>query len=113
MEVICMKNKLCIAIGKRVRDMREKQNYTREDFSELADISVQFIAEIETGKKNMSTNSLFKVSKALHVSSDYLVFGNDTKSDFSEIEAVLSGLSQNDLKFVEELLITFVKAVSE
>lgn len=37
---------LNIAIGKRIRDIREKQNKTREQVAEQANISSQFLFEI-------------------------------------------------------------------
>ena len=40
-------------IGKRLRRQREKINMSREAFAEKANISPQFLAEIENGKKGI------------------------------------------------------------
>lgn len=37
--------------GARVRALRETAGYSREQLSEMADISVKFLYEIESGKK--------------------------------------------------------------
>ena len=36
--------------GSRIRSVREKQKLSREKLAELANISTQFLADIETGK---------------------------------------------------------------
>ena len=46
-----------IQIGKRLRRHRENMNLTREEFAEKANISPQFLAEIENGKKGMSVDT--------------------------------------------------------
>jgi transcriptional regulator with XRE-family HTH domain len=76
----------------------------------LSDLSVQFLAEIENGKKNMTTISLYKLSKALHVSTDYIVFGegNPKQNDF---EIILSTLSKRNREYAKELLSVFINAV--
>lgn len=100
-------------IGKRIRSLRELRELTREEFVEKADISVQFLAEIETGKKNMSTNSLYKVAKALNVSCDYIVFGTENKTNLTEINELLSSLSQDKLKHAHDMLIIFINALDD
>ena len=67
-------------VGKRIRKIREYQHLTREQLAEQADISVQFLADIEVGRKSMSINTLFKISNALHVSNDYLISGANDSS---------------------------------
>lgn len=64
-----------ILIGKRIRELRETQNYTREEFAEKIFISSKFLYEIEVGKKGFSANTLSKIAMALNVSSDYILFG--------------------------------------
>lgn len=64
-------------IGKRIRELRELQNYTREDLAEKINISAKFLYEIEMGKKGFSAKTLYKISKALSVSSDYIMLGEE------------------------------------
>ena len=40
-----------VQVGRRIRELREIENYTREAFSEKVEISAKFLYEIETGKK--------------------------------------------------------------
>lgn len=62
-------------IGLRLRGCREQHALTRERLAEYADISVQFLADIETGRKGMTVQTLRKLALALHCSTDELVFG--------------------------------------
>ena len=53
-------------IGLRLRGCREQHALTRERLAEYADISVQFLADIETGRKGMTVQTLRKLALALH-----------------------------------------------
>ncbi len=61
--------------GRRILALRKERGYTREKLAELSDISVQFLADIEKGKKNMTVTTLRKLSQALMTSSDYIING--------------------------------------
>ena len=56
------------AIGRRLRCRREELALTREKLAECAEISVQFLADIETGRKGMTVQTLRKLALALHCS---------------------------------------------
>lgn len=71
-------------IGERIRKLRERQNCTRDDLAEKINISSKFLYEIETGKKGFSAKTLYKISKALSVSSDYIMLGETQDSCYKE-----------------------------
>ena len=64
-----------IAMGRRVRVMREARNLTREALAESLDISPQFVADIEYGSKGISIRTLFQLGQVLGVTSDYILGG--------------------------------------
>lgn len=68
-------------IGLRLRKLREEKNLSREQLAEAADISVQFLADIETGRKGMTVQTLRKLVLALRCSSDELVLGHSLASE--------------------------------
>ena len=68
------------AIGRRLRCRREELALTREKPAECAEISVQFLADIETGRKGMTVQTLRKLALALHCSADDLVFGAEPEA---------------------------------
>lgn len=99
-----------IDIGKRIRDYRVKNNLTQAQFAETLDVSTNFISEIETGKKNISLETLCRVCETYHLSADYILFGKDmsvlTKCTLSEF---LSALSVDDIPIIIEYLEASVK----
>ncbi len=103
---------MCAEMGRRVRERRELLGYTREKFAEKLDISVTFAADIELGKKGMSLDTLIKICELFSVSADYIIWGKEenTKNNISEL---LSGLDKNEIGYAEDIIISYVKAVSE
>ena len=51
-------------IGTRIREIREEKNISRETLAAHAEISTKFLYEIENGKKGISAETLFKISKS-------------------------------------------------
>lgn len=81
-----------IAIGNRIKDIRLSQGYTQSNFSEKLDISVNFLSEIETGKKGFSSETLYNLCDVFKVSSDEILFGSSDSSpiDTSIIDAIIT-----------------------
>ncbi len=108
MEDVKLSDTLAKEIGLRIRSRREELRLTREELAENSDVSFQFLADIETGRSNMTTVTLYKVAKALNLSCDYIVFGTGTPQDTSEINTLLASLTAKDRKLAEETLRNFV-----
>lgn len=103
---------LNLEIGKRIRTIREHNGHTRETLAELADISVQFLADIETGRKSMTTHTLYKMSEALHVTTDYIVSGRTYTDHSTQFVATMATLSTKEKELAEKLLQIFVEGLS-
>lgn len=101
-----------IEVGKRITELRLDRGYTREKLSELADVSVQFLADIEKGRKSMTVATLRKLSAALLVSTDYIVNGTAEHDDNFPIISILNTLSEKDKKRAEIILTAFAEAVN-
>ena len=63
-------------VGSRIRQQREYMGYTREQLAELLDVTPKFCSDIELGVKGMSVPTLCKLSEALRLSTDYILFGH-------------------------------------
>lgn len=68
-------------IGQRIRQEREKMGLSREEFAEIISLSDYYVGQLERGERQMSLPVLVKVSSCLHVSLDYLVWGNATEEN--------------------------------
>lgn len=72
-----MNDQLKWDIGRRIRNLRERDHYTRERLAEKAEISPQFLADIENGRKGMTVKTLKGIAETLRVSTDYIIYGTD------------------------------------
>lgn len=62
-----------VVLGKNIKRIRKNQKRTQEDLAFEAEISVKMLSEYENGKREMSSQVLFKIADALMVSVDELV----------------------------------------
>jgi len=92
-------------IGCRIRELRELNKYTREEFAEKVHISPKFLYEIEAGKKRFSVDILADISQALGVSSDYLLFGgNRAEEEAEKARCLLKAMGSAERSKIQSLL---------
>ncbi len=102
-----------LEVGERINALRKRRGYSREKLSELADISVQFLADIEKGRKSMTIPTLRRIAAALNVTTDFIVNGTEENTDNSHIITMLSSLSERQKAYAEKLLAVFAEAISK
>lgn len=56
-------------IGKKIRTERNKQKLSQETLAEMVGMDARSIVAIETGDRNPTVKTLYKVCKALKISS--------------------------------------------
>ena len=101
-------------IGQRVRELRQAQRITAEALAEGAGITVQYLNELERGKKCMSCIILYKVARTLHTTCDYLMEGKTQVSPLCDAAAVrLSQLSPIERELTADLLMKACGTVQE
>ena len=91
-------------IGLRIRALREANGYTREAFATRINISTKFLYEVESGKKGFSAETLYKISRALSTSSDYIMSGNKHDKIPEKILDILEGFSPDQMPNVQAIL---------
>ena len=64
-----------LEIGDRIRDYRQRNGISQQEFAETIDISVNFLSEIENGRKGMSFETLYTICKKYNIPSDLILFG--------------------------------------
>ena len=89
------------AIGEEIKRLREKKRYTREEFSEIADISPKFLYEIEVQGKGFSSYTLFRITRALHISFEDLVLCLNKDADLTN-----KALSNEQAEIVIETIVS-------
>lgn len=93
--------------GYRIRRLRERAGYSREQLSEMANISAKFLYEIEAGHKGMSARTACELALALNVTTDYILMdrGISTSDEVTLLERLLSGLSPSQYKHIYLMLV--------
>ncbi|MBQ6931619.1 MAG: helix-turn-helix transcriptional regulator [Clostridia bacterium] len=101
-----------IEFGRRIRTMREYQKLSREKLAETANISTQFLADIENGKKGMSALTLKKICTALHTTSDSILFSkSNISSDSQNINDMLNSVPIEKQEEIEEIVKKIIRIV--
>jgi transcriptional regulator with XRE-family HTH domain len=73
--------------------------------AEDIDISINFLSEIENGKKGFSAETLYKLCSEHNISADYILFGKTVESaKASEIIEIANKLDNDRLNIVIEYL---------
>lgn len=101
--------------GERIMGLRKQRRLSREKLAEMSDISVQFLADIEKGRKNMTVTTLRKIAAALCVTTDYIVNGkeNSLPESDSEITEIYKTLSPENRQYALKILRSFAEAVNQ
>lgn len=100
-------------IGKRIKENRQRRNLTQEMLAELVEMSHGYMSLIETGRKKARLETLLSISKALNVTLDELLTGNQIVLDTDynrEISELMSGCNEYERRLMFEIMRT-VQAV--
>lgn len=65
--------KILLAFGKNLQQIRRKQNFTQEELAYESGISLSQIARMETGKINPTVCSLITIAKTLKINAGVLM----------------------------------------
>jgi len=102
------------AIGRRIRFFRKKKMLSQEALAEMVWISTTHMSHIETGSTKLSLPVLADLSKALGVSSDEILFGQDEQAgnyNRSEMEKIILACSDEHLDALCQLIRVFSKSI--
>lgn len=62
-------------MGFKIKELREKENLSQAELAQKSGVSQNLIARLESGSlTNTTTDTLFKISKALHVKVEQIFF---------------------------------------
>lgn len=60
-------------VGKRIKEERNRKDYTLKELSKRADISISFLSDIESERSNPSLERLVDIAKALEKPTSYFL----------------------------------------
>jgi transcriptional regulator with XRE-family HTH domain len=106
--------KICIELGRRIRELRKTRGWSQEKLGEMADLHPTYIGGIERGERNVAFENIVHIASAFGLS--LFQFFDYQKSSLSRRDALKADLisslqkrSENELK----LFFAFVKAFDE
>jgi len=68
-------------IGDRIKEVRERRNWTQERLALETKISKGFLSEVENNKRNISTDYVLRIAGVLGASLDYLLRGETGREE--------------------------------
>ncbi|MBS4986432.1 MAG: helix-turn-helix transcriptional regulator [Hungatella hathewayi] len=101
------RNQFSVEVGARIAARRKQLNLTQEQAAEKADVSHQFFACVERGIKNMRAENIVKVSRALEVSTDYILLGTPNERDSERLSTLCDSFSPKQMQCMEQIIQSF------
>lgn len=90
-------------IGRRIKDIREGMNMTKETFAKKIGISGQYLGLVEHGKNYLSIEKLKVLCDFTNLSADYILFGKNPNV-IIDTKNLLSEFSDNQIEIGCEML---------
>lgn len=77
-----IQNRLLMALGQRIRELRTEQGYSQEGFADKCGVHRTFMGTIERGESNLSFQNIAKVATTLNIPLSTLFIGLEGKAQF-------------------------------
>ena len=103
-----------VLIGERIKFWRQQRGVTQEQLAEMVALTPGFISLIEIGKKRASLETLLSSCRALNITLNDLLVGNqiihdtDYNAEFSELAVKLN---ESERHLVFEIIKTICKTI--
>lgn len=101
-----------LTVGLRIREIREAMNLTREKFSKLCGISESFLAAVESGKKSITSKTIYKICHNARISADYLILGNETNFETDTVIELLKNMTTMERDYAFRILKEYSNAMN-
>ena len=90
----------------RLKFLREEKGLFQKDIAKLLNVSVPAVNQYESGKRDMSTDTLIILSEYFGVTTDYLLGKSDVRNPGKQIDDVLNeamiGMSKKEYETLNE-----------
>ncbi|AMA72738.1 hypothetical protein ACH33_07650 [Aneurinibacillus sp. XH2] len=106
-------------IGRRIKEQRQKLKWTQKELAEKVNVSSQVISNWERGYTTPNSDDVALLSKALDISSDYLLGHSNDPSPKKQVDTVnrafhsLENLTEEEKSYLEMQLEIFRKIKSQ
>ena len=97
--------------GHILKEIRQKNGYTREQFSERIGIITRYLSAIENEQREPSYDVLYRIFHGLGISADTIFYPNKSETDNSnaeQIKRLYLECSERDKKIIKNMLDTML-----
>lgn len=101
-----------LIVGLRIREVREAFQMTRASFSEQCDISESFLAAVESGRKSVTSKTLYKICSSMNVSADYFIRGNDQGFETDTLLELINSMDKRARESAVRILQEYVTIIN-
>ena len=111
---MCMraKKEFNVKIGEQIKIARESARQTQEQFSELIEVSPQYVSDLERGVVGISLPTLTRVCYCLGISSDQILFGKSNADRTAAIIDKCKQLSDEEFLILTKLIDCYIEGVN-
>jgi len=99
------------AMGERIRRAREKEHLTQEQLAEICSLSAAHMGHIERGTRPPSLEAVFRISKALHISMDFLL--TDSFSPDDTLLCNVTAMLKNSDKLKPQTVVPIIREIAD
>jgi len=100
-----------VAMGERIRKARESEHLTQEQLAEHCSLSAAHMGHIERGTRPPSLEAVFRISKVLHISMDYLLTESMNADD--TLICNVNNILKNSNKLEPKTLVPIIRAIAD
>lgn len=105
-------------IAQQIKEKRRVYGYTQEQMAEQLNLSYSYYTKIENGYQTPSLNTLVKITSALHISLDKLIYENSTQNspcapDITELLESLESYDRNELIRCRDLINMIINCLND
>ena len=105
------KKELNVQIGQEVRNARDRARLTQEQLAERLDCSPQYVSDLERGVVGISIPMLRNLCMELGITSDSILFSEDSTYNLNIISERCKTLSEDQFKLLLGIIRNFIEAI--
>jgi len=99
------------AMGERIRRARENARLTQWQLADICFLSAAHMGHIERGSRLPSLEAVFRISKALNVSMDYLL--TDSLNSDEVLLHNINALLRSNEKLMPKTIVSTIRAIAD
>jgi transcriptional regulator with XRE-family HTH domain len=102
-------NALYIEVGKRIKNARNKKNFSQNRLAEASSLSRTSITNIEKGRQHLPIHTLYAIANVLEINVAELLPDQNQSFDKVLLENVPKNLQKKELEWIHEVASTTTK----